>query len=177
MLLPIFFLLIQRIIIRLYIEVHKYRFSGWDVAECGWDVADCVWDLARVWMRSSRVARASDSECHSRNCPGFNPSILRHSGIWGAADETLLNTVHKKISLDSYKSERIMSWLNRLSTPCRWFFLQGKKFVGFGSGTRAWRRRVQFTLWWKRLAPLTSLLKFSLLQAREFLLCSRASRL
>ncbi len=25
------------------------------------------------------------------------PSILRHSGIWGAADETVFNIVHKKI--------------------------------------------------------------------------------
>ncbi len=27
-----------------------------------------------------RVVRASDSQCRSRNCPGFDPSILRHSG-------------------------------------------------------------------------------------------------
>jgi hypothetical protein len=32
-------------------------------------------------MRSGRVVRASDSQCRSRNCPGFDPSILRHSGI------------------------------------------------------------------------------------------------
>ncbi len=30
------------------------------------------------------------------NSPGFDPSILRHSGIWGAADEAVLNTVYKK---------------------------------------------------------------------------------
>ncbi len=47
-------------------------------------------------MRSSRVVRASDSQCRSRNCPGFDPSILRHSGIWGAADEAVLNFLHKK---------------------------------------------------------------------------------
>ncbi len=30
---------------------------------------------------------------------GFDPSILRHSGIWGAGDEAVLNNVHswKKI--------------------------------------------------------------------------------
>ncbi len=28
-----------------------------------------------------------------KNCPGFNPIILRHSEIWGAADEAVLNTV------------------------------------------------------------------------------------
>ncbi len=38
------------------------------------------------WLRCSRVA---NSQC---NCPGFDPSILRHSGIWGAADEAVLNT-------------------------------------------------------------------------------------
>ncbi len=32
-------------------------------------------------MRSSRVARASDCQCQSRNSPGFDPGILRHSGI------------------------------------------------------------------------------------------------
>ncbi len=63
---------------------------------CGWDLADCGWDLAEFWMRSGRVVRASDSQCRSRNCPGFDPSILRHSGIWGAADESALNIVHKK---------------------------------------------------------------------------------
>ncbi len=47
-------------------------------------------------MRSSRVVIVSDSQCRSRNCPGFDPTILRHSGILGAADEAVLNTVHKK---------------------------------------------------------------------------------
>jgi hypothetical protein len=44
----------------------------------------------------SRLVRESDSQCRSSNCPGFDPSILRHSGIWRAADEALLNIVHKK---------------------------------------------------------------------------------
>ncbi len=50
-----------------------------------------------MWMRmrSCPVDRASDSQ-HRRNCPEFDPSILRHSGIWGAADEAVLNIVHKK---------------------------------------------------------------------------------
>ncbi len=29
-------------------------------------------------------------------CPGFDPSILRRSGIGGAANEAVLNIVHKK---------------------------------------------------------------------------------
>ncbi len=51
--------------------------------------------LVRGWMKSSLVVRASDCQCRSRNSPQFNPSILRHGGIWGAAEEAVLNTVHK----------------------------------------------------------------------------------
>ncbi len=47
-------------------------------------------------MRSSRVVRASDSQCRSHNYPGFDPSILLRSGILGAAEEAVLNIVHKK---------------------------------------------------------------------------------
>ncbi len=47
-------------------------------------------------MRSSLVVRASDCQCTSCNGPGFDPSIRRHSGIWGAADEAVLNKVRKK---------------------------------------------------------------------------------
>ncbi len=36
-----------------------------------------------LWMRSSLVVRASDCQCTSCNGPGFDPSIRRHSGIWG----------------------------------------------------------------------------------------------
>ncbi len=49
-----------------------------------------------VWIKSSLVVRASDCQCRSRNSPGFDPSFLRHSGIWGAADEAVLNTVQRK---------------------------------------------------------------------------------
>jgi hypothetical protein len=47
-------------------------------------------------MRSSLVVRASDCQCTSCNGLGFDPSIRRHSGIWGAADEAVLNIVWKK---------------------------------------------------------------------------------
>ncbi len=47
-------------------------------------------------MRSSLVVRASDRQCTSCNGPGFDPSIRRHSGIWGAADESVLNTYSTK---------------------------------------------------------------------------------
>ncbi len=58
-------------------------------------------------MRSSRVVRASDCLCRSRNSPGFHPSILRHSGILRAVDEAvlMLNTVHRKKNLKVHKIE------------------------------------------------------------------------
>ncbi len=39
--------------------------------------------IPRMWMRTSLVVRASDCQCTSCNGPGFDPSIRRHSGIWG----------------------------------------------------------------------------------------------
>jgi hypothetical protein len=48
-------------------------------------------------MRSSLVVRASGCQCTSCNGLGFDASIRRHSGIWGVADEAVLNTVRKKI--------------------------------------------------------------------------------
>jgi hypothetical protein len=54
--------------------------------------AKCVyrgWDLAEL-------VRVSDCQIRSRISPGFDPSILRHSGIWRAADEAVLNKVHLK---------------------------------------------------------------------------------
>ncbi len=41
---------------------------------------------------------------YSRNCPGFDTSILRHGAIWGAADEAVLNIVHKKRKKNPKKS-------------------------------------------------------------------------
>ncbi len=55
-----------------------------------------------VRMRSSLVVRASDCQCTSCNGPEFDPSIRRHSGIWGAADEAVLNIVRKKKKKNTY---------------------------------------------------------------------------
>ncbi len=54
------------------------------------------WSDSVLRMRSSLVVRASDCQCTSSNGPRFDPSIRRHSGIWGAADEAVLDTVRKK---------------------------------------------------------------------------------
>jgi hypothetical protein len=43
-------------------------------------------------MSSSWIVGASDWRCQSRNSPGFNPSILLHNFIRGAADEAVFNT-------------------------------------------------------------------------------------
>ncbi len=49
----------------------------------------CGWDLAK-WLERLAV------NAQSHNSPGFDPSILGHIGIRGAADETVLNN-YKKI--------------------------------------------------------------------------------
>jgi hypothetical protein len=41
------------------------------------------------------VVRASGFQCQSSNSSGFDPSILRHNEIRGAADEAMLNNLHK----------------------------------------------------------------------------------
>ncbi len=44
----------------------------------GWVVTEILtMRSSRLWIRSSRVVRVSDSQCRSRKCPGFSPSILR----------------------------------------------------------------------------------------------------
>ncbi len=47
-------------------------------------------------IKFSLVVRASDCQCRSHNSPGFDPNFLCHSGIWGAADEAVSNTAHRK---------------------------------------------------------------------------------
>ncbi len=56
-------------------------------------------------MRYSRVVRASDCQCQSRNNPGFDPGSQHPPTKWNmrAADGAVLNTVHKNI----YKKSNI----------------------------------------------------------------------
>ncbi len=66
-------------------------------------------------MRSSLVVRASDCQCTSCNGPGFDPSIRRHSGIWGAADEAVLKIVWKKYPPKNiFKKEKGMNSKSRM---------------------------------------------------------------
>ncbi len=86
-----------------------------------------VWmRCSQVWMRCKPRGRASENQCRSRNCPGFDPNILRHSGISGAADEAVLNKVHtlqkipKKLYSDTPDRRSIRSWRHCSSRalPC-----------------------------------------------------------
>ncbi len=67
------------------IQENKTYLSRKDVyytsVERGWDLAEWLERLAV----NAEVATVL----------GFDPSILWHSGIWGAADEAVLNNVHK----------------------------------------------------------------------------------
>ncbi len=51
---------------------------------------------SQVWLRSIQLFRASSCQYQSSNSPGLDPSILRHSGILGTADEAVLSNVHWK---------------------------------------------------------------------------------
>jgi hypothetical protein len=72
-----------------------------------------------MWMRSSLVVRASDCQCTSCNGPGFDPSIRRHRGIWGAADEAVLNIVRKK---EKKSPKKIFKKKNSMLTMCKKVF-------------------------------------------------------
>ncbi len=59
-------------------------------------VLTCIAAVAQVDINFFATLPLSDCQCRSRNSPGFDPCILWHSGIWGAADEVLFNTEHRK---------------------------------------------------------------------------------
>ncbi len=76
-----------------------------------------------VRIRSSLVVRASDCQCTSCNGHGFDPSIRRHSGIWGAADEAVLNIVGKKFPPKIWTQKKFLPlWLHRFSTTLVFLF-------------------------------------------------------
>jgi hypothetical protein len=79
-----------------------------------------------VWMRSSLVVRASDCQCRSRNSPGFDPSILRRSVIRGAADEAVLNTVHRR-KKNQENLPGNFGW-NPCTALCRYLVIESKSF-------------------------------------------------
>ncbi len=68
-----------------------------------WMRSSRVWrSSCRSWMRSSREVTASGCQCQSCNSPGIDLSILRHNGIWEAADAVaVLKKVHPKAQKNS----------------------------------------------------------------------------
>ncbi len=74
-------------------SVHKNLLLGWRnyclLTKFG-DLTVLVVQINEILPSSGR---ASDCQWQSRNSPGFDPSILWQSGIWGAADEAVLNKV------------------------------------------------------------------------------------
>ncbi len=80
-------------------------------------------------MRSSLVVKASDCQCTNCNGPGFDPSIRRHSGIWGTADEAVLNIVRKKKIKKirkRWKPVEVMGTSGRI-TWCLWMVRMGSQ--------------------------------------------------
>ncbi len=71
-------------------------------------------------MRSSRVVRACGRQSRSRNSPGFDPSILRHSGISGAADEAMLNKKNWKADLPLSTVNKFRLNSKRLKSVHHW---------------------------------------------------------
>ncbi len=49
-----------------------------------------------------RLGLLTEQPVDIKASPGFDLSILRHSGIWGAADETVMNTNPKNPPLKNY---------------------------------------------------------------------------
>ncbi len=70
--------------------------------------------------RSSRGVRVSGCQCQSRIIPGFDPSLLRQSRIWGAAGEAVLNNVQKKekILFFARKTDRASLFVQQMDV---WF--------------------------------------------------------
>ncbi len=65
-------------------------------------------------MRSSQVVRASNCKCQSRKSFEFNLSILRHSGILGAADEAVLNETQNMFYLCADMERAQLSFANKV---------------------------------------------------------------
>jgi hypothetical protein len=91
--------------ISLYMRKYYFRFisvrlsRSYSLSAASYSTSKHLFAKAlHLWMRSSRVVRASDCLCQSRNDAGFDPSILRHSEIWGAEDEAVFyKVVWKKL--------------------------------------------------------------------------------
>ncbi len=97
-------------------------------------------------MRSSLVVRACDCQCTSCNGPGFDTSIRRHSGIWGAADKAVLNIVRKKIKnpppqkiFENKINKKLSRWRTGRTWLC-WRRRSSRRSWSWGAATGRARR-------------------------------------
>ncbi len=99
-------------------------------------------------MRSSLVVRASDWQCTSCNGSGFDPGIRRHSGIWGAADEAVLNIVRKKLKIppQKYKKDYPFCWTMLIKFWCALLAgsLRARQLI-VRSSARSWSSSTRWT--------------------------------
>jgi hypothetical protein len=68
-----------------------------------------------------------------RNSPGFNSSILRHSGIWGAADEAVAKKVYKIQAKKGFYKKR-----NILASLFSFFPVYSSKWIHSSVGRGGW---------------------------------------
>jgi hypothetical protein len=120
-----------------------------------------------VRMRSGLVVRASDCQCTSCNGPGFDPSIRRHSGIWGAADEAVPNIVRTNILK---KASNIFA-LCRKELLCPTYFIE----VNYRRYVRVRRTYIQFYLDWTILKCNTPMERLNYFTQENRDLCTFSS--
>ncbi len=78
------------------------------------------------------------------NGPGFDPSIRRHSGIWGAPDEALLNIVRKKAYYVK-KARLFPTFFLQLVYIRSWNRNRNLSKVGTGTGSASLRNKYFLT--------------------------------
>jgi len=70
----------------------------------------------RGWNQAEWLSHLTVCQC--RNSSGFSPTNLRHSGIWVAAKEALLNNVIKKIQKFPFTHKISSGWFIFVSRLC-----------------------------------------------------------
>ncbi len=82
---------------------------------CGFGCGSRVTKMMRIHNTGEHWALAEESLIAKANSPGFGPRILRHRGIWGAADEAVFTKVQFKIEKNPPKNPPVncsSKWFN-----------------------------------------------------------------
>ncbi len=74
-----------------------------------------MWLINMYNTVNNNVKNVNSINAQSQSSSGFDPNILRYSGIWGAADEAVLNNVHKRKNpkKSPFKNNMNLKSLNR----------------------------------------------------------------